>query len=138
MFKSSVRTARIGIIASTAIAATLSVTAPGVQAATAAPQKIILAKASILRCDMTDGAVIFADKPCEGAAQVKEWAPVAVPRGITRTPVADKPAAHPADALTLRNPDPYVDCKNRGGRFHITARLCVIPSKGSTKIQRLR
>ena len=55
MFKSSVHTARIGIIASTAIAAALSIAAPGVQAATAAPQKIILAKASILRCDMTDG-----------------------------------------------------------------------------------
>lgn len=138
MFKSSVRTARIGIVASSLIAAAFSVAAPSAFAATAAPQKIILAKASILRCDMTDGAVVFADMPCKGAANVKKWAPVKVPRGITRSPVVAKPAAHPADALTLRNPDPYVDCKARGGRFHITARLCVIPSKGSTKIQRLR
>ncbi len=140
MFHLTVRTARVGVIASGLIAATISVAAPTIaHAATAKPQTLMLAKASILRCDMADGAVIFADMPCKGAAKVKKWAPVKVPRGITASPAAvNTKIAHPADGLTLRNADPYVDCKERGGHFRVTARLCVIPSKTFTKIQRIR
>lgn len=140
MFHLTVRTARVGVIASGLIAATIFVAVPtNAHAVSAKPQKILLAKASILRCDMTDGAVIFADMPCKGAAKVRKWAPMKIPRGITSSPkAANMKAAHPADALTLRDADPYVDCKARGGRFRVTARLCVIPSKTFTPIQRIR
>lgn len=88
------------------------------------------AQTSIYRCDMTDGSVVFTDKRCQGASRVVRWQPATIPMGLNRS---EKKPAEPvlssAEATpSLGGKDPYVDCRERGGRFHVAARLCRLPS----------
>lgn len=97
------------------------------------PSTAEAAQSSIYRCDLSDGSVVFADRRCKGAKKVVRWQPERVPMGIQRTDMnkGDGAGAMMAkdDGPTLGNKDPYVDCRERGGKFNITARLCRLPSQ---------
>jgi hypothetical protein len=91
------------------------------------------AQSSIFRCDLSDGSVVFADRRCKGAKKVVRWQPERVPLGIQRTPMKEAGMTGGMmgkdNAPTLGYKDPYVDCRERGGKFNLTARLCRLPSE---------
>lgn len=120
----------VRITASVALAAlAASVAIPG----DARAERLSFATPSdkVYRCTMNNGAITFADKPCVGAKQVAAWSPRDHPSGIRRTGsharASDAPAAQP-----YRRVDPYVDCQERGGKFRLVSRICVLPSSNTS------
>lgn len=80
----------------------------------------------IYRCDFGDGSVLFTDSPCRNARQMAPWRPPAVQPGLRRSAV---PAPTPDKTpVNYGRVDPFVACQEKGGRFHVASRLCVLPS----------
>ncbi len=89
---------------------------------------------AVFQCSTSDGRTVFSDEPCVGAPRVKLWTPKGPASGIERSSAPAAPLASASAGGESARYDPFVDCRRRGGRYELAARICRLPQDAAKQM----